>query len=348
MDTLEFVAHRVSFAGLPGGELRGILRAVRSGEPWPDACLRSARKLRGLALNLQRADWPGAAAGLWQRAACAYHAASFGLHFEPEKYGRLGRILRLRQLARLAHRRALRADAALGRQVAIPLGGAAIGGYMRAPLRAGSPVVVLLNGLDSICEVEMHAFSTWLVRRGLAVLALDLPAAYLSRPRSPRFAAEEVATRVADWVGAQPHFAGSPLGAFGVSFGGHLVARLMAGDARFRAGVSVSPPAWLGARELRSKRMRVMFACCFDLHSERGIEETAGRIRLDSIPPAAGRLLLFRMTRDQLFGREHADAFRDWGRGRVEVRHLDAEHVGTSQARRWLPAACGWLRRNLR
>ncbi|HEV2765612.1 MAG TPA: prolyl oligopeptidase family serine peptidase, partial [Pyrinomonadaceae bacterium] len=181
----------------------------------------------------------------------------------------------------------------------------------------------------------------------LAVLSLDLPAAYSSRPRSPSFAVEEVATAVADWVGSQPRFARSRLGAFGVSFGGHLVARLMAGDARFRAGVSVSPPAWLGARELRPKRMRVMFACAFDLHSEREVEETSGRIRLDRVPPAEGSILLFQMNQDRLFGQEHADAFREWGRDHVEVRHLDAEHVGTSQAHRWLPAACDWLGRNL-
>ncbi|HEY0080093.1 MAG TPA: alpha/beta hydrolase [Pyrinomonadaceae bacterium] len=346
METLEFLSHRVAFAGLPEKELQQILDCVRVGETWSEACMRSAGRLRRLAADSPPADRQ-ATAQAWQRAACAYHAASFGLHLEPEKYVQLGRILRLRGLARLAHRRALQVDAGMGRQIQIPFEAGAVEGYLRASSRPGAPVIVLLNGLDSICEVEMHAFSSWLLAHGLSALSLDLPSSFSSRPRRPSFAVEKLATPLADWINAQTQFARSRLGAFGVSFGGHLVARLMAGDARFRAGVSVSPPAWIGAHELQLKRVRLMFACAFDLHSESEIEATSGRISIEHVPRAEGRILMLQMQYDQLFGQEHADAFRAWGRDAVEVRRLAAEHVGTSLAHRWLPEVCDWLNRNL-
>jgi dienelactone hydrolase len=343
MDTLQFLLYRVAFTGLPFGELQGIVNRVEAGEPWKESCQLAARRLRCLAEDAETTGRLMTASQAWRWTACAYHAATFAFHLNPEANGRVPQILKLRRMARIAYIKALHADSFVAQQVEIPIGSGFIQGYLRTPAATGVPVVVLLNGLDSLCEVEMHTFGSWLLSRNLAVLSLDLPACFAARPRTPMYNVEEIAPAIADWLAEQPNLADSAFGAFGVSFGGHLVARMLAGDPRFRAGVAVSPAAWMGPRELESKRVRLMFACAFDLHKETDIDSVASGIRLNQLPPPAGRLLVFQMDQDHLFGPEHVEAFREWGNGSVEVRSLSAEHVGTSQFHRWLPDACDWL-----
>jgi hypothetical protein len=126
-----------------------------------------------------------------------------------------------------------------------------------------------------------------------------------------------------------------------------MVARLLVGDSRFRCGIAVSPPAWMGPRELQLKRVRLMFACAFNLSTEREIDELAARIDIRQLPPPEGRLRIFQMMQDQLFGPEHVEALRDWGGIAVEMQKVNAEHVGTSRFHHWLPEACDWLSQQL-
>lgn len=347
MDTLQFLQHRASFTELPFGELQDVMRGVAQGGRWQEAFHSVARRMRRQAETAEISGRAVSAAQAWRWTASAYHVATFGLHLEPELNEHSGKVLQLRHLARLAYLRALGIDSRLGLPVKIPYENTTIHGYLRAPFDEACPLVVLLNGLDSICEVEMHTFGTWLLARGLAVLSLDLPASFATRPRAPRFEVEEVASVVADWITSRAQFARSSLGAFGVSFGGHLVARLLSGDARFKAGVAVSPAAWLGYQEFQARRIRLMFGCAFDLHSESAIDALAAKIRIDGLPSPEGRLLIFQMEDDQLFGTEHVEAFCDWGKDVVEVCRLHAEHVGTSRIHCWLPEACDWLSQHL-
>lgn len=341
--------HRVAMTGLPFGEVQALVTCARGGQSWKKLCLKLAEEMRQLAKDAAAQNRHVSAAQAWRWTACAYHAASFELHLQPDKYNGFGSILRLRALAREAYLKSIRLNPAVALQVEILAGGSHISGYLRLPSSGAKaqPLIVLLNGLDSLCEVEMHAFGNWLLARGLAVLALDLPTSFASSPRLPRFAVEEIAPDIADWAAHSPECADSPLGAFGVSFGGHLVARLLAGDSRFRFGVAVSPPAWMGPLELQLKRVRLMFACAFNLSTEREIDELAARIDIRHLPPPEGQLHIFQMMQDQLFGAEHIDALRDWGGIAVEVQKVNAEHVGTSRFHRWLPEACDWLSQQL-
>lgn len=348
MDTTRFLLHRVAFMGVPFGELQQIICATQSGEPWIEACLGCAAKLRQLAQSAEASGRRLSAAEAWRWVACAYHAASFDLHLNPDRGDQTDHILELRRLARDAYLKALRAHPALATPVEVAADGAIISGYLRLAAGEEAPVVVLLNGLDSMCEVEMHTFSDWLLSRGLSTLSLDLPASYAAQPRAPKFDVEKIASPLADWIYQRSEFNRPHLGAFGVSFGGHLAARMLAGDARFAAGVAVSPPAWIGPRELDLKRVRLMLAWAFDLRDEAEVYNLAAGIRLDTLPGPTGRLLIFEMEQDRLFGRDHIKAFSEWGRDRAEVRSLCAEHVGTSVFQYWLPEACDWLSHNLK
>lgn len=350
METLEFLMHRVAFMGIPFGEVHSVTGRTQSGASWGESYLAMAQDMRTLAKDAEGAKRSVSAAQAWRWAACAYHAASFDLHLHPDNYSNFDDILRLRTMAREAYLRAVRNDPAFSYPVEIPVRDGYISGYLRFPLTEAkpTPVVVLLNGLDSLCEVEMHSFGDWLLERDLAVLALDLPSSFSTCPRLPRFAVEDVATTIAEWIKHLPRCDGSLIGAFGVSFGGHLVARLLSGDQRFRCGVAISPPAWMGASELRLQRVRLMFACAFNLREEQEIDDLAALINIEHLPAPAGRLLIFQMEQDQLFGREHVAALRAWGGDLAEVRQItNAEHVGTSRIHCWLPEACDWLSQRL-
>jgi hypothetical protein len=175
MNAVEALGYRMAFSGLPAGEVQRIVRRTECGTTWLRACLHSARGLRQLAESSEAEGRLGAARDAWLWTAAAYQAASFCVHFEPSAAS-VRQVGRARRLARAAYARAIAVDGSVGRSVEIPCGERIVRGYLRRPpVRGDVPVVVLLNGLDSICEVEMR-LGTWLQSRGCAVLALDLPA----------------------------------------------------------------------------------------------------------------------------------------------------------------------------
>ncbi|HEX8369372.1 MAG TPA: alpha/beta hydrolase [Pyrinomonadaceae bacterium] len=345
MKTIEFLQYRASFAGIPFGELQTVMSSVQMGEDWMESCCQIARGLRKVAEQSELAGRKVSAAQTWRWAASTYHIASFGFHIEPGRFS-LKKVIKLRHLARLAYLRAIQNEPQKISSVSIPCNGAFINGYLRRPTAAKTPLIVLLNGLDSMCEVELHTFGTWLLERNLAVLAVDLPSSFSTKPRKPRFDMENLAASIADWAESQSFEAGK-LGAFGVSFGGHLVARLMAGDSRFRSGVAVSPSAWISQRELQVERLRGMFAWSFALQTLTEIDNLSSLIRLEGLPKPQGNLLILQMEKDELFGQEHINAFQNWGEERVSIRRRRAEHVGTSQIHYWLPEVCDWLQEGL-
>lgn len=348
MNHTSYLAHRAAFCGVPSGELLRALELVRGGTPWEAAFLASARRLRRLGEAREARESATSAisaAEAWIRAASAYQVASFGMHLDPERSAWNARALRQRRLAELCYRRGLALDPARGRRVALSAVG--LSGYLRRPTvpLARGPVgtVVLVNGLDSICEVELCQFGERFLDRGFATLALGLPAAPGPERGPIDRRAERLASGVADWIEDQPDLADRPIVAFGVSFGGHVVARLLAGDGRFTAGVAVSAPARLDTGGLTIARIRRMFALMFDLANDREIEVAAAELNLAGLPRPEGKLLALHMEDDQVFGLDHLEALCAWGGDRVQVRRYPGEHVGTSNMHCWLPEACDWL-----
>ncbi len=326
---------RLAFGGLPLGALEEALTRAQSAG-WTQAFRAVAAELAWLARAAQSEGRSRSAIQYWRWAATALHGASLSLHFEASGEG-----ARLRRLAAIAYARALRLDGSLGRAVAIEGDGLRIRGYLRTPSGAASGVVVLLNGLDSVCEVELHAFGGAFVERGLAVLAVDVPGDYASRPRAPLLAVERVAPALAARVRAE--LGALPLMAFGVSFGGFLAARMLCGDPPAVAAVAVSPSAFFSAAHAALPRIRRMLRLSFGVEDGE-IDALCARLALETLPPPRGALLVLAMQHDQLFGAEHLQAFRRWAASiPLQVREWPAEHVGTSIVHKWLPAAADWL-----
>jgi dienelactone hydrolase len=346
MDTLDALSCRLTFNGLPLGEVQRIISRVEHGASWLRACLRTARGMRELALQSEREGHVGSTRDAWLLTAAALQAASFCIHFKPGGLA-LRHARRVRQLARIAYQRALAVDCVVGEAVEVPFEGGLIHGYLRRPrVLARAPVVVLLNGLDSICEVEMHAFGTWLQSRGLVTLALDLPADGASAKRRPLLEVERAAHAIASFIRNLDGVREDRCGLFGVSLGGYLVSRLLTSGIPFHCGVAVSPPAALRRSELPAPIL-AMLAWSFNAGSDRDIDELTARVNTDTLPALRGKILLIQMEHDRLFDNTHTEAIVQWGGSAVELRRVEAEHVGTSAFHKWLPLACDWLQGQL-
>lgn len=340
-DQERLLLRRAAFSGVPLGEVEMAADAIASGADWDRTFVRAARRLRRLAVQAEADRRTQSATQAWQWTAAALHAASYGLHFT-ERRDWLGRARRMRRMAVAAHRRALALDGDLGRPVQIDTGGDPLRGYLRLPAADTDRLVVMVNGLDSMTEVELHAFGRMMVERGMAVLGLDVPWSYSGPARSSVLDVENVAPAVADWAAGLRGPGPVRLGAFGVSFGGHLVARLMAGDARFSRGVLVSPNAYFDDAVLAIPRIRRMLAVALDRPGDQ-VAEHARNIDIRRLPAPHGRMLVLTMEQDLLFGPEHGRAFGAWAAGRTESWSMPGEHVGTSRAHVWLPWVADWL-----
>ncbi|MEV0647755.1 alpha/beta fold hydrolase [Phytomonospora sp. NPDC050363] len=111
-------------------------------------------------------------------------------------------------------------------------------GYLRLPPAEAPPLVILVPGMNS-SAVEFAGVSDVLLRRGLAVLAIDGPGQGACPGRwQPKF--ERVVGRAID---ALPGF--GPVGIWAMSMGGWLGARATAHEPRVRALVAVSGPGQL-------------------------------------------------------------------------------------------------------
>lgn len=334
---------RIAHAGLPRGAAAQAIERWQAGKSWPDAFEGLAEDLRRRALAAGRARHLATARDCWRWAAAAYQAASFAIHLDPSGYHKYGEILRLRRAARRTYLQAVDLDPSSD-TVVLELGDGALSGIMRRPIGGPRAVVVLLNGLDSVCDAEMHSFGDQFLARGAAVLALDVPADFGAAVRHPRHdvtaLAPALASRISDLFGWH-----RGIGVFGVSFGGLLAAQLMAGDDRFGRGVALSPPAWIGPSELATERILVMTACAFDLDTDDldTVERFCRGINLRELRPPAGRLRVHAARDDAIFDCRHAAAFDAWGRGNVAIDWFEAEHVGTSIFHWLLPEACDWL-----
>jgi dienelactone hydrolase len=130
-------------------------------------------------------------------------------------------------------------------RVEIPYEGKHLSALFRpaAGLKPGerAPVLVQLNGLDSIKEMKhLVGLQAWLAQRGVSSLMLDQPGtgeALRLHGMTARFDAEHWASRVVDWLETRDDVDPRRIGCEGVSLGGYYCPRAVAFEPRFAAGV---------------------------------------------------------------------------------------------------------------
>ena len=172
-------------------------------------------------------------------------AASYLLTAERlQAHGSPGRVAMYRRmLDTFARAIALAGDHC--RRVEIPYEGGHLAAlYVRAeglPPGQPAPLLVQVNGLDSTKEMKYRVgLPAWLAQRGVSSLIVDQPGtgeALRLHGLTARFDAEHWASRIVDWLEAQPEVDARRIGMEGVSLGGYFCPRAVAFEPRFAAGV---------------------------------------------------------------------------------------------------------------
>ncbi|VVE88622.1 alpha/beta hydrolase family protein [Pandoraea bronchicola] len=144
-------------------------------------------------------------------------------------------------------------------RVEIPYGEGHLSALLvRAPRVKRAPVLVQVNGLDSMKEMKyLVGLPAWLAERGVSSLIVDQPGtgeALRLHGMHARFDAEHWASRVVDWLETREDIDAQRIGMEGVSLGGYYCPRAVAFEPRFACGV-----AW-GAnhdwRDVQKKRLQ--------------------------------------------------------------------------------------------
>jgi pimeloyl-ACP methyl ester carboxylesterase len=222
MRAAEFAAanlSRATGAGLDPHEYQRVTGELTDLDHWGEAFMRAAREhlARG-----GRAATPISAGEHLQVAARWFHFATLG----PNRASALA---------------ATEADTAMGRALnllepqARRIEGPGFTGRLRGPADAEATAVVV-PGLDSSKE-EFHDVINALLRRGLAVFAMDGPGqGALAANTTVRADYHHVIGQVIDALGAES------VGLVGLSLGGYYVAESAAHEPRVAAAVTVSGP----------------------------------------------------------------------------------------------------------
>ncbi|WP_170201091.1 hypothetical protein, partial [Ideonella azotifigens] len=101
--------------------------------------------------------------------------------------------------------------------------------------------------------------------------------------------------------------------------------------------------AWIEDKHRQHPYFSRMFSWSFGQPGEAELDALAASVRLDALAPPQAACRVYAMTEDAMFDARHTEAYAAWGQGRVEVKTVAAEHVGTSSFYRWLPGAFDWF-----
>ncbi len=209
------------------------------------------------------------------------------------------------------------------------------------PHNMRTPAVILVGGLDSAKEVELHSFAQEFLQRGLHCYVFDGPGQGELLGRIPlQFRFEVVLKNVIDQI--VNHYRPDALGIFGVSMGGFLAIRGMAADDRIRAGVSIG--GFFNTRTLRKLPSFGKEILQYAYQSDTDLEEAlvAGLTAGDS---NLGRpLLVIHGTRDHLVDEEQIEQFAAWGEEHTTIWRIEgAEHVCADRFAECLPVIGDWM-----
>ncbi|MGK5629461.1 alpha/beta hydrolase family protein [Streptomyces sp. URMC 123] len=250
---------RVSGAGLDLFEYDRVTARLDSLYDWPEALLAAGRAHLAAAEEHEARGHGLSAGDAYRRAARWFHCATLVPH--PDRA--------------LLARAAGDADDAMRRALshldphAVRLEGALFAGWLRHPKGGGEDrrgarvqdrpdvavggrpgVVVMVPGLNSSKE-EFDGVTEALLRRGVAVFAMDGPGQGVLAPRSaPRADYQRVVTEVIDALGARADVDATSVALIGLSLGGFYATVAAAHEPRVTAAAVISGPYRLEWDEL--------------------------------------------------------------------------------------------------
>jgi len=224
---------------------------------------------------------------------------------------------------------------------------------MRRPSRQSSPqpCIILVNGLDSINEVELYGFASAFIERGLSVLMFESPGQGRlcgSKPLPVDF--ETVMKDVLDHARQQPTVDSQRLGVFGVSFGGYLAARCAALFPRqLRACINLSGGYDYDHFASMPPLVRRNFQFVFGRGEAEIATFTQHYLNLRGVPGLKAPLLSIHGERDVVVPIDKAQRLMDWAEGDKElIVYSNERHVCTNSFPDCIPRMADWMADRLR
>ncbi|MFG2692230.1 alpha/beta hydrolase family protein [Kitasatospora sp. NPDC048407] len=336
---------RAHGAGVDLHEYDRVTAPLESMLQWPDVCRAAALRHRAAAEQAAKAGRTRTAGERHRLAARWFHLAA--LMPDPDRE-------RATEVAREADR-SMEQSLALLEPQARRLSGDGFTGWLRTPAEAEGkrfPVAVVIPGMDSSKE-EFHALADALLRRGVAVLAIDGPGQgvlateTLLDAEGHRRAVVRALDALADVAaaGEAPIDLGR-IAVVGLSLGGYLAARVAAHDRRVRAAALVSGPYRLDWDGLVPFVAATLGQRCGNADAARAFVDGLDLAAL--APHLRCPLLLVEGGEDRIPGFTNAEALT------ADLPHAELLYVpygnhllGNAQSE-WLPDTADWLAETLR
>jgi dipeptidyl aminopeptidase/acylaminoacyl peptidase len=333
--------------GVDANDLQQLARTIQRWEDWSPAwsALADARARMG-----EEAEARGnltSAGEHYVAAAMLYHFGKFMAVRHPEQL-RAGHERTVR-----TYQRGLPLYEFPGERVEIPYeDGHAIPAILRKPWHGPrAPVVILSPGLDSVKE-ELHYYGNDLLRRGLAVLAIDGPGQGESEFDLPLRPDYEVPIRyVVDYLETRTDVDAARVGMLGVSLGGFFAARAAAFEPRLKAVIMLAA-AYNLAQHFDRYPLLTQEAFVYRLKAP---DEAAARERLKAftLEGLTGNItcpfLVIFGRRDRLFPPEDSErAVAEVGANAELWMFDDGNHVCNNIPYKYRPQQADWLYHALR
>lgn len=339
---LEMLYQRLLRLGLSYGDFSRLKSSPLELQAWASELALLAKRYEDMADEAWERSRTASAAQWWRKATDYYHYAQMFLPYSPAK-------LALRKSSQANFLKLLNRMSPSVQRLEIPFQSITLPGYLRTAAPE-SPIVILINGLDSSKETELFYFAETFAKRGISTLCLDAPGqGELLGAAAMRPNIEVVISTVIDFIVHNGLADPRKIGLFGVSFGGHLAARAAACDERVKAciclgsffdssGLAHFNPVVQGA--FRAQYGAVQQESLDDLYEQLSLEPFAGKM----ISP----LLVVHGSRDHIFAVSEAERIHAWGYGPKELWILDnAEHVCSSCFDELLPRMGDWMAQQL-
>lgn len=280
------------------------------------------------------------------QAAIAYHFGKFLFVHRPEE------LQEAHEHTVALYQRALPYFDFPGERVAIPYeDGVPLYGVLRKPWHTPKPpVVIIIPGLDSVKE-ESHAYGDDLLRRGLAVLAIDGPGqGEMEFKRPMRFDYEVPVRSAVDYLETRRDLATERLGLLGVSLGGYYAPRAAAFEPRVRAAISLAGWCSIAPHFDRSPLLtREAFVARLQVRDEAEAQTALKQFDLNGLMQKVRCPLLVIMGRqDRVVPPEEAERMAATAGGETELWMFeDGNHVCNNIPYKYRPQLADWMRRHL-
>ena len=210
--------------------------------------------------------------------------------------------------------------------------------------------MIIIPGLDSVKE-ELHAYGDDLLRRGMAVLAIDGPGQGEMEFEHPMRFDYEVPVRFAiDYLETRHDVAADHLGLLGVSLGGYYAPRAAAFEPRVSATISLAGWCSIAPHFDRAPLLtREAFVARLKVRDEAEARTALEQFDLDSLMQKVRCPLLVIMGRqDRVVPPEEAERMAATAGGDTELWMFeDGNHVCNNIPYKYRPQLADWMRRHV-